>query len=45
MILILAAAAFSYICGGLSMYFGIRQWRKSLGYKPDPLEPENIYLI
>lgn len=33
------------IVGGINAYFLIRQYRKSLGFKPDPFEPENIYLI
>jgi hypothetical protein len=44
-ILIIALLLFiGYIFGLLSMWYGIRKYRKSMGFKPDPFEPENIYL-
>lgn len=37
--------ALGFILGGISTYIQIRQYRKRLGYKPSPFEPENIYLM
>ena len=42
MILFFIAVATGYLFGGLSVYYGIRQWRKELGYKPDPLSLGSI---
>ena len=33
------------VVGAVNIWFLIRSYRKSLGFKPSPFEPENIYMM
>lgn len=41
---ILCCGILWFCAGGLMTWDLIRRYRKSLGFKEDPFEPENIYL-
>lgn len=45
LIILLIGAIIGFISGGLATWDLIKRYRKSLGYKPDPFEPENIYMM
>lgn len=45
LIILLIGVTIGYIFGGISVWYSIRNYRKALGFKPDPFEPENIYMM
>lgn len=45
LVILLIGVAIGFIVGAASAWDLIKRYRKSLGYKPSPFEPENIYMM